>query len=232
MNLVSPTQDHLSRLYYELEKIGARSVGLKKPWPYSFDGKEGLAALAADLSRFDPRLLEILVQYGITHWQDLNPLRLRNCLGKMAAPQTMGVVSSFILAARPRVEELSLFWNYVVSGLKPVEPQFYFRDLYLPGSMFAERAMKESLQEFRRWGFFGRERVVVDPATKKTVGTWDQQARLNILRRIFSRGKRVPISEYLEELRHTITRQQALLDIKKAGARSEGGGRSSFWRLS
>lgn len=235
MSLISPTENHLSRLYYELEKIGARSVGLKKPWPYSFSCREELFALAADLSRFDPRLLEVLVQFGLEHWEDLNPQRVRKYSKKMTTPQTLGVIASFIATAMaqevraPDLEQ-NFFWEYIIAGLSPVEPQFYFRDLYLPGSSLAGRAVKESLQEFRRWGFFGRERVIMDPVSRRTAGTWDQESRLNILRRLFSKKKKITMAEYLEELRYTISRQQALQDFKTLRAKPVGGGRSSAWK--
>lgn len=235
MSLIPPTENHLSRLYYELEKIGARSVGLKKPWPYSFSAKEDLFVLAADLSRFDPRLLEVLVQFGLERWEDLNPQWLRSYSKKMAVPQTLGVIAAFAMTAATQERgdpdrEQNFFWDYITAGLSPVEPQFYFRDLYLPGSSMAERAVRESLQEFKQWGFFGRERVIVDPVTKKNVGTWDQESRLNILRRLFSKKKKITIAEYLEELHQTVSRQQALQDFKALGAKQEGGGRSTVWK--
>lgn len=231
MSLIPPTDAHLSRLYYELEKIGARSVGLKKPWSYSFSGKEELFVLAADLSRFDPRLLEVLVQLALKRWEDWNPQLLRKFSKKMETPQTLGVIAAFVETAVTQNQELHFFWDYVTAGLTPVKPQFYFRDLYLPGSSLAERSVKESLQEFKQWGFFGRERVIVDPPTKKTAGRWDQESRLNILRRLFSKKKKITIAEYLEELRHSISRQQALQDFKTLRAKSVGGGRSSAWKM-
>jgi len=216
-------------LYYELGKMGARSVGQKKKWPYRYSQLEGLFTLAAEWSRFDPRLLEVLVQYALDHWKDLNPQRLRALTKKMETPQTMGVIATFVQTANPQDTELILFWNYITEGLKPVESQYYFRDLYLPGSGLAQRAARESLYEFKKWGFLGRERLIIDPTTKKTIGTWDQVARLNILKRLLGNQKKLQISDYLEALKHSISRQQALLDLKASGARQTKGGRSSYW---
>ncbi len=229
--LIPPTLSHLSRIYYELGKIGARAVGEKKRWPYAFEKKEELFTLAADLSRFDPRLLEILVQYGKDHWQNLSPQLLRASMKKMEMPQTLGVIASFIQTALPEDKECRLFWNYVTAGLLPVETQFYFRDLYSPGGEQGLQTAKESLAEFKQWGFLGKGSLVIDPATRKTIGTWDQASRLNILRRLLKEKRRLQISEYLEELRFTVSRQQALLDFKLSKAKQKGQGRSAYWTL-
>lgn len=229
MNFTPPTSDHLSRLYYELEKIGARSVGEKKSWPYHITGKEELFCLAADWSRWDPRLLEILVQYEQEQWKDLIPQKIRAIMKKMRTPETIAVITSFVQSSSSDAEELMAFWNYVTEGLQPVEPQFYFFDLYTPGSSFAEQTTKESLTEFKKWGFLGKQRIITDSKTKQTTGTWDQASRFNILKRLFLKWEKLQISDYLEEIHHSISRQQALLDLKSFKAISKGEGRGAFW---
>ena len=228
--MAAPTQNHLSRLYYELGKIGARSVGAKRPWRHPPENREALFALACDWSRFDPRLLQVLVEYGLRCWKTLSPQRLRESMHQMETPQTVGVVAAFIQSTQSSDSERILFWDYVTADLEGVPPQFYFRDLYPPGSRSAERAAKESLDEFSRWGFLGRERVIVNTQTRQGAGRWNSGARLNILRRLFQEHKSLRISDYLEELSHSISRQQALLDLKKVGARPEGKGRSAKWK--
>lgn len=224
-----PTPDHLSRIYYELGKIGARSVGEKKKWTYTPHSKEELFILGADWSRFDPRLLEILVQFGATYSDNLNPQRLRFLMKKMETPQTVGVISSFIQTAKPEDTELNLFWNYVTENLKPVEHQFYFRDIYSPAGRLSERAVRESLQEFKKWGFLGRERLRINPADGTTIGSMDSDSRLNVLKRLFAEQKEIQISDYLKAIGHSISRQQALLDLKRTNAIPKGKGRSAYW---
>lgn len=220
--IVPPTIDHLSRAYYELAEIGACSVGLKKKWPYHPSDRQELFALAADLSRWDPRLLEVLVQFALDHWIDLIPQKLREKMKGMQTPQTIGVIASFVKVAAPMDSERNFFWEYVAKGLIPVKPQFYFLGLHHPGGTLAQRSAKESLIQFKEWGFLGRERVL-------GVGTWDQGARLNILRRQFLNKKQLLVSEYLDELDQTLSRQQAILDLKLLGAKPSAKGRSSYW---
>ncbi len=66
MLIETPSTKHLSRMYYELGKIKANCVGMKSSWPYkAIKNREHLLALACDMSRYDPRLFEILVNYFI-----------------------------------------------------------------------------------------------------------------------------------------------------------------------
>ncbi|MBI4124671.1 MAG: hypothetical protein HY609_07020 [Deltaproteobacteria bacterium] len=231
MDITLPTEAHLARIYFELGRAGARAVGEKKPWPYHIENREALLTLAADWSRFDPRLLEILVQYGGRAWETLQPQKLRQNLAAMESPQALGVIAAFIQTADPLARERNLFWDYVVKGLRPVEAQFYFRDLYPLGSRLAQRAARESLAEFKRWGFLGLSRIVIDPATRQAAGTWDQESRHNILKRLFREKGTLQISDYLKEIEQTLSRQQALLDLKSLKAKQKGKGRSAHWIL-
>ncbi|MDO8644269.1 MAG: hypothetical protein Q7S00_04795 [bacterium] len=236
MKFHSPATSDLSHLYYELGRLGAPAVGRKKKGVATGGSPEELVILASDWSRWDPRLLQIIVTFGWSHWKEWNPYLLRQARQEMKTPQTVGVVSSFILAVagdhQPQPDrELTSFWNYVTADLKPVSPQYYFFDLYLPGDHLGERAARESLGEFKRWGFLGRDRIVVNTATKTGAGSWDQPSRLNILKRLLTGRRKIQISEYLEELHHSISRQQALLDLKNLPARSKGEGRSAYWVL-
>lgn len=220
---------HLQRLYYELGKIGARSVGRKIKWPYSIEQVEVLLTLAADWTRFDPRLMEVLVQFGLRDWRAWKPQTIRESFCKMETPQTWGVVAGFIKTAAPNDTELHHFWNYVVCGLQPVADQYYFFELYSIGGDFAGRVTRESLRQYRDWGFFGNERIIINPQTKAEVGDWGQTERVNILKRLFKKEPRLKVSDYLREIGYTVSRQQAVQDLKKSGAHSSGRGRGGFW---
>ena len=226
-----PSVAHLSRLYYELGKCGAKTAGQKKPWPYKLKTPESLFVLGADWSRFDPRLLQILVEFGISHWPTLLPQAIRKETGQMKAPQTLGVITAFMKSALPKDHEISLFCDYLTEGLRPVPTQYYFFNLFPPGSPSAEKTTKESLSEFKVWGFLGRDRVVIDSFTKKSAGSWDPISRINILKRLLRSRKEIQISDYLEELHHSISRQQAILDLKSIQALQNGKGRGTFWKL-
>lgn len=230
MNMIPipPSENHLSRLYYELGKVGARSAGSLEDWPCQPESLEELVVIAAEWSRWDPRLMEILVNFSLDHWEKFSPQEIRRLQKKMKTPQALGVLSAFLFSASPQNRELALFWHYVVADLEKVKSQFYFRDLYQSGSLLASVAVKETLLEFADWGFLARERIFIEK-TGKRVGHWDQSARLHILRRLFGRRNQLTLSDYLNEVESGISRQQAMLDFKKLGAILRGKGRGAFW---
>lgn len=60
-----PTEDETERLYHELARIGAPSVGRPAEWPYRIESKEHLLALAGEMLRHDPAFAQerFTVQY-------------------------------------------------------------------------------------------------------------------------------------------------------------------------
>ncbi|MCE9625442.1 MAG: hypothetical protein K8R69_08340, partial [Deltaproteobacteria bacterium] len=216
---------------FELAKLGANCSGEKKPWPYKPHDQEELLALAAEMSRFDPRLLSILAEYFMLHWREISPQKLRACYDKMETPQTLAVIAEFVKAAAGD-PELRYFADYLQKGLKKLPFQLYFRDLYVPGGELSRRAADESLSQFKKWGFFARESPSVDVFKKVSVGSMDAASRINLLRRLFQTKKSLSLRDYMGALQHSISRQQALQDFAKIAALRGGRqGRGARWVL-
>lgn len=227
-----PTIKHLSRMYFELARIGANSAGEKVPWPYdsALKSKEKLLAFASDMSRFDPRLFEILVVFFLNHWSEINPTLLRNCYKEMKWPETVAVICEFLRSVS-KDDELTYFADYLSTGLRPSSTQFYFHDLYSPGGKLAQIAAEEGIAEFKKWGFLSAIRPVIDTKDRKTAGQLDTVSRKNILKRLLTEKPVIGLKDYLKAVHFTITRQQALLDLKTSGlAISTGKGRSAKWK--
>lgn len=231
MILQIPTEAHLSRMYFELAMIGADCIGANKPWPYKTRGKEELLALASDISRFDPRLFDILVQYFISHWAEINPLRIRLCYGRMKTREVLAVIAEFAKEAMSG-DEQGYFFEYLKMGLKPVPTQFFFYNLYSPGGRLAERAAEEGIAEYKRWGFLACERPVIDQASRRQAGRLDHSSRRNILKKLLAGKKEIGLKDYLSAIDGAVSRQQALKDIKESGlARQFGSGRGAKWKI-
>lgn len=228
----TPTQKHLSRLYYELAQIGARAIGEKEDWPYSYKTSEELICLAADMSRYDPRLFDIMVELFYFHWQKINPCVLRQFLPRMVTPQTLFTIFNFITFEKTAPEKQA-YYEYLTKGYSKVSPQLYFINLYLPGSLNMQKASRESIQEFLDWGFLSRERPIIHENGKRiSLGHWGPSARKNIRRQILKKKESFHLSDYLERLEHTISRQQALIDLKNDPKLTcQGHGRGSVWIL-
>lgn len=229
MILTTPSPKHLSRLYWELAQLGASSVGKKYAWPYRLKSKEALLALAADFSRYDPRLLSILVSWFYQHWQDFSPQALRSFYPQMKSPQTIALIAEFLktLTDKP---ELTCLMVYLQGGVEAVPFQLYFRGLYRPGGRMSQRAVLESLAEYRRWGFLARERPVLDVFKKTPLGHLSQEARLFCLKELLEEKKNIQLSDYLKALPLAVSRQQALQDLKKLAKLKPGtSGRGAQW---
>ncbi len=225
-----PTHQHLERAYYELQKIGARAVGHRSAWSYHPKTNEELLALCAEMSRFDPRLFGILVDYLAQNWKRVNPLLLRQAMQKFETPQAWGVMGEMISSLQPSSETV-YFFEYVTRNLAPVSPQLYFINYYLPGSHLMQKAALEPLEEFFKWGFLARERPVIHGEKRISAGYWGNYARTNILKRLLTQNQDITLGSYLQALDHTISRQQALNDLKNfPGLKLKGKGRGGMWR--
>lgn len=235
-----PTDEDLMRLYWELSQIGASCVGEIKKWPYSFASKdshigwrskEELILLACEMLRYDPRLLSILIIYFTDHWKELNPHHLRQHSLLMKTPQAIGVLKEFILENSSDLE-LKYFLDYLTRGLKPVSPQLFFIGLFSVGSLKHEEMAQKSLKQYLQWGFLGRERPIVNLSSKQTVGTYDFQTRKKIILNLLNSHQSLSLKDYLNALDHSISRQQALYDLKHTHKlKLIGHGRGAKWRF-
>ena len=224
-----PSPKHLSRMYFELSREGASSSGERYPWPYPAKDLEHKLVLAAEMSRYDPRLLGILVEFFLKNWEKIRPQKIRELYPQMETPQTIAVITEFARRAT-RENEIRYFLEYLQRGLKPAPFQWYFKNLYSPGGKLGQEAAEKSLAEYKRWGFLAREAPTVDVYRKKTVGRLDRDSRLNQLRELFAEKSALSLRDYLNALSHSISRQQALQDLK-ALARKKAGtqGRGARW---
>ncbi len=226
-----PSEKHLSRMYYELSQQGAHCSGEKFPWPYSLKDPEEIFTLGAEMSRYDPRLLGILVEHLCHSWEIFSPQKIRSFYPKMKTPQTVAVIAEFGKSASED-SEARYFMDYLQRGLKPVPTQLYFKNIYRPGGKLSERAMESSLTQYKKWGFLAREFPTLDVFKKKVIGQMDQDSRLNILRRLLKENESIQLKDYLLAIRHSVTRQQALKDLKSAATLSKKShGRGACWSL-
>jgi hypothetical protein len=231
INLIQPpTLKHLSRMYYELAQLGARAIGEKDDWPYCYATKEDLLILGSQMSRYDPRLLSILVEYFYRNWKSINPLELKILLKQANTPQTVCVILNFL--TRTHDKEYLDYYEYITKEFSPVPHQLYFIDLYFPGSNNMKQASKTSLSEYYEWGFLARERPIIYNAQRISLGHWGPESRKNIIQDLAKKNTSFTISDYLKKIDNTITRQQALIDLKNtSNIELKGRKKGSHWVL-
>jgi len=226
---IIPTEENLMRLYYELSQIGAPCLGRRINWRLSFESKEELLGVAFEWLRYDPRLLSILILYLKEHYKNLNPYLLRLVLKNNKTPQTIGVVSEFLKKTHLDLE-LKFFLEYLTQGLGPRNNELFFFGLHSVGGEKEKETALKSLKEYSKWGFLGVEKPIVDLTTKETKGSYEPSYRKKILIQLLKREKKVTLSSYLGVLHNTISRQQALYDLKHfLKLKLVGKGRGSYW---
>ncbi len=227
-----PDQAELERLYHELAALGAPAVGRPRAWPYAPDSPEELVALAAEMLRYDPRLLSILLELVLERWADLNPVRLREQMKRMRWPQALLVVFEFARDATSD-PELRHHADYLAAGFQRLSPpQRFFFDLERPGSRMARRRDGRNLAPYARWGFIGVERPTTSVVTKERVGRYDAETRRRIRRELADSRGQFSMSEYLEALDHAVSRQQAYADLSGDPAfEVVGHGRGARWKV-
>ncbi len=227
--LHAPTEDELARMYWELAKLGAPGAGAQRPWEYEPRSREELTCLAAEMCRYDARLLTILVSWLGQRWAELNPLRLRVEMRRMRAPQALCVVLAFVRSAAVD-PELRRLVAYVSAGVLPARPvERFFFDSERPGSRLAERNLGRSLIEYSRWGFLGLERPQTDVFRKTDVGRYDRASRVDLLRRLAKQRGELTLATYVAELDHAVSRPQAVKDARAAGLLLRGTKRGGKW---
>jgi len=224
-----PTESDLMRLYFELAHLGAPCVGTKSAWQFKFFKKEELLALALEWVRYDPRLLSILIIYLKDHYSKFNPYILRQIIIKNDSPQTVGVIGEFIKQIN-QDSELKFFFDYLAQGFSQRNHELFFIGLHPIGSKKSEMTATKSLKEYNAWGFLGIEKPIIDLATKKTIGSYDASYRKRELKNLLNRNKKVTLSSYLELIHNSISRQQALYDLKHFfSLKLMGKGRGAYW---
>ncbi len=224
-----PTENDLMRLYFELAQLGAPCVGAKAHWQFKPLKKEELLALSFEWVRYDPRLLSILIIYLKDHYSGLNPYALRQLITKNDSPQTVGVIGEFIKQIN-QDPELKFFFDYLIQGFSQKNHELFFVGLHPVGSKKSEMAAMKSLKEYSKWGFLGIEKPIVDLTTKKTIGSYEASYRKRVLKNLLNRNKKVSLSFYLDAIHNSISRQQALYDLKHFfSLKLMGKGRGAYW---
>jgi hypothetical protein len=222
--------DELPRLYHELAALGARVEGRPVRWRQGRPGPEELLVLAAQAARKDPRLLWVLVELLATRFDAFDPLKLRRAAARSRWPAAVAVALEFAREAAPSAE-LEDYARYVTSRIPPASGERFFVGTRTFGGEQARRDAQESLAEYKRWGYLGRELPFAKELATTARGRLGPLERRNLLRRIASRRGEVTLGEYQEALKGRASARQASRDL--AGAdflERRGRTRGATWR--
>ncbi len=231
LDQVPREERELARLYHELAAIGARVEGRRYPWRFGKPSPEELVVLAAQAARYDARLLWAAVELVARGYGRLNPLELRRAAQRARWPAALGVVLEFAQRAA-RSEELDGYARFVTGPIAPGRGERFFLGAHAFGGALARRDAEESLGEYKRWGYLGREEPFSKELGVAAHGTLGRPERMNLLRRLAERRGSVTFAEYFAALRGRVSARQASRDLRDAAfLEKEGRTRGARYRL-
>jgi hypothetical protein len=198
-----------SRLYWELARRGAYAQGEKRRWKYDSRplsplSEEELHTLALLQARYDPRLMAVLVDYFQKVSDALDPLRFKRLLREAGASPVAAVIGEYVRG--------DLF-DFLRIGVLPVPTQLFYKGLYPLGGRKIEETLSRSLRAFKKWGFLAADPPLLKERTGKRSREYDREARLRILREFARERGTFRLRDYLQEVRFSVSRQQALKDL-------------------
>lgn len=223
--------DESARLYWELARRGAFCDGESRPWKYEDFTEEELHVLAILQSRYDPRLMAILVDY-FQKPLSLDPLRFKHLLRQYQALGPAAVIGEFVLSHEISQEVRDLF-QFLAAGMRSVPTQLYYRGLYPLAGVKMREAVDRPLWAFKKWGFLASDPPFLkERKSGKRVFLFDLPSRLEILRTLSKNRERFRLQDYLRGVGFSISRQQALKDLKAASwIRKRGKGKGTYYFL-
>ena len=231
LDVVPRDERELARLYHELGRIGARAEGREAPWRFGRPAPEELTVLAAQASRHDARLLWVVVELLARSYDRLNPLLLRRAAARARWPAALGVSLEFARRVA-RSKELDDYAAFVAADVPPARGERFFLGAHAFAGAHARRDAEESLAEYKRWGYLGREEPFSKELGVEARGTLGTAERRNLLRRLAERRGWVTFAEYAAALGGRVSARQATRDLREAEFLvKEGRTRGARYRL-
>ncbi len=231
VTLVPREEEELTRLYHELAAVGARAEGRRTPWRLGRPSPEELVVLGAQAARHDPRLLWVVVELLARAYDRFDPLKLRRAAVRARWPAALALALEFARRARAS-SELDDYAAFVTSPIAPADGERFFLGTRALGGAHSRRDAEESLAEYKRWGYLGREEPFSKELGTAARGTLAPPERLNLLRRLAERGGAITLAEYRTALEGRTSARQASRDLAAAPfLRREGRTRGARWVL-
>ena len=221
-----------SRLYWELEQRGAFSSGRENSWPYGKLDEEGFFTLTLLQSRYDPRLLSILVDYFRTPRPNINPVSFKESLRASEGLPIACVIGEFVMELCVPVQ-VKEFFQFLMSGVSPMPTQLFYRGIYSVAGLKMQETLERSLWAFKKWGFLAADPPLLKESLAQTKPyLYDQASRLSILKKWAKDQEKFRLKDYLKEISFSVSRQQGLKDLGSVpGIRKRGKGKGMRYEI-
>lgn len=200
-------------LYARLANCGARVFAERSGTLLKELSEEEVLCAAAEQSRFDYRLLYVLVALMAEHFDRFHPFRLRDAMKGVRTPAVWGVIGEFARKIQ-RDPNLDRFSEILEEDLQPASMQMFVSAFRAPRPEKMLAVAEKTSDEFSKWGFYSDEiPILKELKPKGKIGTYSQVTRRRILKNLFRAQRRVGVADYLEAVGHSISRQQAHKDL-------------------
>ncbi len=153
-------------------------------------------------------------------------------LKKLREIPASAVIGEFILDSTAPEFNKDLF-RFLMTGAMPVPTQLFYRNLYPIGSRSMEETIAKPLWPFKKWGFLASDPPLLKERIEKFPYLFDSSSRKRILETIAKNQNGFRLADYLKAIHHSVSRQQALKDIRSlSGIRKKGRGKGSTYQWS
>lgn len=174
------------------------------------------------LTRFDPRITEVMIEGIARDWRKIDPRPLGDDLKSHPWKRAAGFLMDCATYLIPPAERSSFRrWSRAVVA-KPTQPsrlsaETFWIGLYSPGSRNLERQLTNCLPIYRRWGFVGADLPLNQSRlSSSTDRSWmDAPARRRLLDHLLSRGESFTANDYRQALGGGVSRRLAELDLSR-----------------
>ena len=218
-----PSQSDLQNCYEKLQAAKSAATSLE-------------LVRMAQWSRFDPRLMQQLIEHFAKFWKEISPIPMNRTLLSVDWPQALGVVLEhveFLLPGKSQSEnQLFRSWkSLVMTNIPPIEWQNFFIGLSPLGSKRDRQAAAIPIKPFTRWGFLENELQI--PKLSSWPDVFAVSTRQQILLQLLNQFEKISVEDYLAACKHSISPRQAQRDLAQfPGLRKRGVTKATRYLLS
>lgn len=168
----------------------------------------------AQMSRFDPRLAEMLVRHLARNFEELNPWIIRGVNLKSEWPQSLCVLVDIAeLLVLSSKQDWKLWKTCIQFEIPKASFQAFYVGLIAIDPRKSQEQMRRNLKLYSAWGFYNHELPITEKLGRIQRTLLSKSLRLEILKELIRKRSRFTVQDYIEALDHRVHRRQAERDL-------------------
>jgi hypothetical protein len=190
----------------------------------------------AEMTRFDPRLGEILIENIRDYFYQINPIELNSLIhSHLRIPASIGPLLEHVEIMLPGADRKKFtYWkNLVLENVEIASYQNYFVGLTPFGHESLLRIAASPNPLYSKWGFYADD-LMINKATQwlqknpQTLLSADERKKR--LDQMIRSTERIRTDDYISFLGHMVSRRQAQLDLSRHPRLCrQGNTKAAFW---